>query len=76
MRLECISEGVLSHVSLASFHFSGLRSCSEKAVSMAFSLRMKGEENETGSPEFTKPLGSGIMLCESRLDCFHLVVTH
>lgn len=65
MMLECISEDVLCHVSLASFHFSGLKSCSEKAVSMAFSLRMKGKENETGSPALTKPWGSDIMSRES-----------
>lgn len=66
VRLECISEGVLRHVSLASFHLRGLKSCSEKADSMAFSLRMKGEENETGSPVFKKPLRSGILSCESQ----------
>lgn len=65
VRLDWISEGVLRHVSLASFHFRGLKSCSEKADFTAFSLRMKGEENETGSPVITKPWENGIMSCES-----------
>lgn len=75
VRLECISEGVLRHVSLASFHLRGLKSCSEKRILWHFLWEWKERKMKQGVQCLKNPWEAAYCHVRASVDCFHLVVT-